>query len=302
MWSARIQRSTPCPGLNAASDSGRVHRPAGRGRAALGEEAQEEDDPAEQEEPVRQRVQARERHVARADHQRDEEVPEPGQDRDDDEEHHRRAVDRDELVVGVAGRRRPRSAARAAIASAARGCRRTRRRPGSSRCRGSRSACGRPWSASSRSGPRTSSASPTGSALAATAASSLARFLPEVRHERVDLHVAPVLRDRAASVPTPLRDDLRQAVPLDEQRVPAEVRADQLRAPWPRGCGTSRRRRRPPRRRAGRSARRAASGAAPSRRRSSPRRRPGRAPSCSACWSAAELGALAVVGRDSRPP
>ena len=38
---------------------------------------------------------------AGADHERDEEVREAGEKRDDDEEDHRRAVDRDQLVVAV---------------------------------------------------------------------------------------------------------------------------------------------------------------------------------------------------------
>ena len=69
----------------------------------LREEAREDDEPAEEEEPVRERVQARERHVPRADHQRHEVVPEAREDRDDEEEDHRRAVHREELVVGVLG-------------------------------------------------------------------------------------------------------------------------------------------------------------------------------------------------------
>jgi hypothetical protein len=80
----------------------RVDRPAGVGRSARGEEARVERDAAEEERPVGECVQAREGHVARADHQRNEEVPEAGQDRHDDEEDHRDAVDREELVVVLA--------------------------------------------------------------------------------------------------------------------------------------------------------------------------------------------------------
>ena len=72
------------------------------GGAAGGEEREAEDEPGERVEPVRQGVQAGERHVGRADHERHEEVAEPGEDRDDDEEHHPRPVHRDDLVVGVA--------------------------------------------------------------------------------------------------------------------------------------------------------------------------------------------------------
>ena len=75
--------------------------PARARRSARGEVAAVEHDPAEQVQPVRERVQARERHVARADHQRHEEVAEPGEDRHDDEEDHRRAVHRHRAVVGV---------------------------------------------------------------------------------------------------------------------------------------------------------------------------------------------------------
>ncbi len=80
----------------------RVDRPAGVRRAARGEEAREQDQAAEQEQPVRERVQPREGDVARADHQRHQEVPEPGEDRDDDEEDHRRPVQGHHLVVGIA--------------------------------------------------------------------------------------------------------------------------------------------------------------------------------------------------------
>ena len=81
----------------------RVGRPARPGGAALGEEREQQDDAAEDEEPVGEGVQAREGHVAGADHQRHEVVREPGEDRDDDEEDHRRAVHRQDLVVGVPG-------------------------------------------------------------------------------------------------------------------------------------------------------------------------------------------------------
>jgi hypothetical protein len=81
----------------------RVERPPGLRGAAVGEEARVEDDPAEEEEPVGEGVQAREGDIARSDHQRHEEVSEPGQDRHDDEEDHRHAVHGHQLVV-VLGR------------------------------------------------------------------------------------------------------------------------------------------------------------------------------------------------------
>ena len=80
----------------------RVEVPAGVGRAPGGEPGAVEHDPTEQEHPVREGVQARERHVGGTDHQRQDEVPEAGEDRDDDEENHRQAVHREELVEGVA--------------------------------------------------------------------------------------------------------------------------------------------------------------------------------------------------------
>ena len=51
--------------------------------------------------PERQRVQPRERHVRRADHQRQDVVRQPGEDRDDEQEDHQRRVDAEEAVVRV---------------------------------------------------------------------------------------------------------------------------------------------------------------------------------------------------------
>ena len=51
--------------------------------------------------PERQRVQAREGHVRRADHQRQDVVRQPGEDRDDEQEDHQRRVDAEQPVVGV---------------------------------------------------------------------------------------------------------------------------------------------------------------------------------------------------------
>ena len=81
----------------------RVAVPAGVRRAVLGEEAQVERDPAEEEQPVRQCVEPREGDVPRSDHQRHEVVREAGEDRHDDEEDHRGAVNREQLVVALAG-------------------------------------------------------------------------------------------------------------------------------------------------------------------------------------------------------
>ena len=93
----------PRSGAELGGREGRVGRPPRVGGAAVREEAREDDEPAEEEEPVRERVQTRERHVLRADHQWDEVVAEAREDRDDEEKDHRRAVDREQLVVGVLG-------------------------------------------------------------------------------------------------------------------------------------------------------------------------------------------------------
>ena len=79
----------------------RVARPA-RGRPAAGRDHPEQHDhAADREQPERERVQARERHVGRADHQRDHEVAEAREDRDDDGEDHQRRVLGDEHVEGL---------------------------------------------------------------------------------------------------------------------------------------------------------------------------------------------------------
>ena len=77
----------------------RVARPPRLSCASLREEGKHEDEATEEVQPVRERVQARERDVPCSDHQRNQEVGEAGEDRDEDEEDHRRAVDRHELVV-----------------------------------------------------------------------------------------------------------------------------------------------------------------------------------------------------------
>ena len=82
----------------------RVAPPAGLGR--LEEQRRVEHDPAEQQQPERQRVQPWERHVPRADHQGHEVVAEAGHHRHDEQEDHRRAVQRQQLVVLLAGDQR----------------------------------------------------------------------------------------------------------------------------------------------------------------------------------------------------
>ena len=93
----------PAPRAELLGRQRRVTGPARARRAAVGEEAREDDEPAEEEEPVRERVQAREGHVLRADHERDEVVAEAGEDRDDEEEDHHRPVHGEQLVVRVPG-------------------------------------------------------------------------------------------------------------------------------------------------------------------------------------------------------
>ena len=100
MWSDRIQRSWPFPGGD--HREWRIAGPARVRTRRRGEERQEEDDASEGEEPVGERVEPRERHVGCADHERHEEVAEPGEDRHDDEEDHRGAMHGDDLVVAVA--------------------------------------------------------------------------------------------------------------------------------------------------------------------------------------------------------
>ena len=58
-------------------------------------------DAGDRQQPERQRVQARERHVRRADHQRQDVVRQPGEDRDDEQEDQDRRVDAEQAVVGV---------------------------------------------------------------------------------------------------------------------------------------------------------------------------------------------------------
>src|SRR4051794_24962932 len=67
----------------------------------------------------------------------------------------------------------------------------------------------------------------TGSALAATRASCV--VLLEVRDERGDLVVRPALADGRHPTAA-LRHELGEPLRVDEQRVAADVRADQLRA------------------------------------------------------------------------
>ena len=55
--------------------------------------------------PERQRVEARERHVRRADHERQDVVRQPGEDRDDEQEDQERRVDAEEAVERVRRRR-----------------------------------------------------------------------------------------------------------------------------------------------------------------------------------------------------
>ena len=77
----------------------RVAGPAGVEGAAGNEEAGHEEDPGERQEPEAERVQPREGHVRRAEHQRQDVVGDPGEDRDHEQEDHDRRVSREEPVV-----------------------------------------------------------------------------------------------------------------------------------------------------------------------------------------------------------
>ncbi len=100
-------------------------------RRSPDQEARVEQEPAGQEDPVGERVQAWKRDVARADQQRHHVVEEHGVERHDCQEDHRRAVHREERVVGVRARRPccwGSPAARGSAAPRARRARRTRTR------------------------------------------------------------------------------------------------------------------------------------------------------------------------------
>ena len=125
----------------------RVVRPPRRGAAALREEAGQDRQAADGQQPERQRVDPRERHVERADLQRNEVVPEAGEQREDHEEDHQRAVQGEELVVGVRSedlRARPRELAPHQQREHAGD---DEEREAVDQVRGSRSSCGPSWSA-----------------------------------------------------------------------------------------------------------------------------------------------------------
>ena len=94
-----IHRSSPWPGE--MHRQRRVGRPARVGGAAAPHEARVHHEPAEQEQPERGRVQPREGHVAGADLQRHEVVAERRHHGHDEQEDHRRAVHREQAVVGL---------------------------------------------------------------------------------------------------------------------------------------------------------------------------------------------------------
>ena len=77
----------------------RVAGPAGVEGAAGDDEAGQEEQAGHRQHPERERVQARERHVRRPDHQRQDVVRDPGEDRDHEDEDHQRRVGREEAVV-----------------------------------------------------------------------------------------------------------------------------------------------------------------------------------------------------------
>ena len=93
------------------ADAGRVDRagqrgvrvPAERRRAARGQEAGQQDQPAEGEHVVAEQVEPRERHVGRADLQRDQLVREPDEQRRAEQQQHQGAVHGEQLVVLLIG-------------------------------------------------------------------------------------------------------------------------------------------------------------------------------------------------------
>jgi len=76
-----------------------VARPAGRECAAGDEEARQHHDPGDRQQPERQRVEAWERHVGCAEHERHDEVCEPGERRNHEQEDHQRRMHGEEAVV-----------------------------------------------------------------------------------------------------------------------------------------------------------------------------------------------------------
>jgi hypothetical protein len=70
-------------------------------RRGPGQQARVQEQPAREEDPVGERIQSRERDVARADQERHHIVEERRVERHDRQEDHRRAVHREERVVGV---------------------------------------------------------------------------------------------------------------------------------------------------------------------------------------------------------
>ena len=96
-WTPRLKND--CPN-GAPGRERRVAGPAGVEGAARGEEAADEEDPGQRQHPEAERVEAREGHVRRADHQRQDVVREPGEDRDHEDEDHQHRVRREEAVVG----------------------------------------------------------------------------------------------------------------------------------------------------------------------------------------------------------
>ena len=115
------RRNRPCPGqdkadypvIHAGADQILVHRIIDRGQRRIGGPARMEgvsrkiaeiyEESAHQVQPVAEGVHPRERDVASPDHQGREIDHEPGEHGHDGEKYHRRAVHRENLVVGLGG-------------------------------------------------------------------------------------------------------------------------------------------------------------------------------------------------------
>ena len=78
----------------------RVGEPSHRRRAAC-QETEVQQDPAKRNEPEAESIEARESHVARADLERHDVVGQPEEHRHGDEKNHRRAMHREDHVIGV---------------------------------------------------------------------------------------------------------------------------------------------------------------------------------------------------------
>ena len=95
-WTPMLKKRLP---ERRAGGERRVAGPAGVEGAARDQEARHEDDSRQDQQPEAERVQPRESHIRGADHQRQDVVGDPGEDRDHEEEDHDRRVRGEDRVV-----------------------------------------------------------------------------------------------------------------------------------------------------------------------------------------------------------